>query len=84
MTAPHDDRHKTAQQPAGPPLASSFPVREIDRRRAEAEDRQRMLQNAAAIVFIVVFVCFSAWLIDRLAAYNRNLSCLQSHHRNCG
>lgn len=50
----------------------------------EAADRRRMAHNLAAFVFILAFVCLDAWLIDRLATYSRNLSCMQAHHRNCG
>ena len=56
---------------------------EAERRRIDDDDRRRMLQNVAAFVFIVGFLAFSAWLIDRLIAYNHNMSCIQSHHRNC-
>ena len=52
--------------------------------QAREDDRRRMLQNAAALIFIVALVCFGTWLIDRLSAYSRNLSCLQAHHRSCG
>ena len=51
---------------------------------ARENDKCRMRQNAAAFVFIVAFLCLSAWLIDRLAAYNRTLGCMQAHHHNCG
>ena len=54
------------------------------RRAADEADRLRMLQNLAAFIFIVIFMCFGAWLIDRLAAYSRNMECIQARHRNCG
>jgi hypothetical protein len=35
-------------------------------------------------VFIAGLLVLGAWLIDRLAAYNRNVACLTSHARHCG
>jgi cytochrome oxidase assembly protein ShyY1 len=57
--------------------------READRRRALQEDRRRMLENAAAFIFVVLLLVLGAWLIDRLSAYNRNMACIQSHHHSC-
>ena len=68
----------------GPRSVSKPPLTQQQRRLLEEDDRRRMLQNVAAFAFIVVLLVFGAWLIDRLAAWNRNMSCLQSHHRNCG
>ena len=66
------------------PAARPRPLTEAERRRADADDRRRMLQNATAFVFILALLATGAWLIDRLSAWNRNMSCIQSHHRNCG
>lgn len=75
MTSPTGDR----PQPSAAPGDDA-----AETQRAREDDKRRMLQNAMAFVFIVALLCLSAWLIDRLAAYNRALSCLQAHHRNCG
>ena len=47
------------------------------------EDRQRMLQNLAALAFIVVFVLGSGWVLLRVADYSRNMACIESGHRSC-
>ena len=64
------------------------------RRRSEAdeaqrqddlrsEDRRRMLQNAAALVFLLAFMALSFWVVDRVLTYSQNVSCLQFKLRNC-
>jgi ferric-dicitrate binding protein FerR (iron transport regulator) len=48
-----------------------------------AEDRRRMQQNAAAFVLVVALVVCGAWMIDRLMAYSRTLTCISTGHRAC-
>ena len=42
-----------------------------------------MLENAAAAVVVVALLATSAWLIDRLATYSRNMTCLTTNQRSC-
>ena len=54
-----------------------------ERAELRAEDRRRMAQNAAAAVFMIGFLAFSFWVIDRVSAYSQNVSCLQLKMRGC-
>ncbi len=56
---------------------------ELHRAELQAEDRRRMLENAAAFVFIVAFLMLSFWVIERVSAYSQNVSCLQFKQRAC-
>lgn len=57
--------------------ATSRPVPDV------FEDRQRMQQNWAALVAVVVLLGLGVWLIDRLQAYSRAIACIEFGHRNC-
>ena len=45
--------------------------------------RIRARQNWAVLALVVILVLGGAWLIDRLAAFSRALSCYEFGHRNC-
>jgi len=36
-------------------------------RPESADDRQRMIENAAALVFVIVLILTSSWLLNSLA-----------------
>ena len=69
--------------PRRPKKAPVAPTTADERTELRAEDRRRMAENAAALVFIVVFVLFSLWVIDGLTNYSKNVACLQFKHRSC-
>ena len=48
-----------------------------------AEDRQRVLQNWAALAVVVVLLVLGGWLIERLKVYSRTMACIESGHRSC-
>ncbi len=54
-----------------------------ERAALKAEDRRRMWENIAAAVFLAAFLALSFWVIDRISAYSRNVSCLQFKQRDC-
>jgi hypothetical protein len=47
------------------------------------EDRQRMRENLAALVVVVLLLVLGVWLIERLSIYSRNLACIEFGHRSC-
>jgi hypothetical protein len=47
------------------------------------EDRRRMQQNLAALQLVAALVLCGAWMIDRLMAYSRTLTCIATGHRAC-
>lgn len=48
-----------------------------------AEDRRRMRENLAAVAVVAVLLVLGGWLIERLSAYSRNLTCIEFGHRSC-
>ena len=69
--------------PRRPKKAPVEPTTADERAELRAEDRRRMAENAAALVFVVAFLLFSLWVIDGLMNYSKNVTCLQFKHRNC-
>lgn len=64
-------------KPPGTPLTAE------QREELRAEDRRRMFENIAALVFVIGLLALSFWVIDRVAAYSQNVSCLQFRLKNC-
>lgn len=66
-----------------------FPRRRDEGREARrrddlrSEDRRRMLENIGALVFVILFMSFSFWVVDRVLSYSNNVSCLQFKIRHC-
>lgn len=42
-----------------------------------------MLENIGALVFVILFMSFSFWVVDRVLSYSNNVSCLQFKIRHC-
>lgn len=42
-----------------------------------------MLENIAALVFVLAFMALSFWVVDRVLTYSHNVSCLQFKLRQC-
>lgn len=64
-------------EPPGTPLTPQ------QREELRQEDRRRMMQNIAALVLVLVLIWLGYWVIDRVAAYSRNVTCLHSLHKIC-
>ena len=61
--------------------AETLPVaRRPSRAELRSADRRRMLENLAALVFLVAFMALSFWVMDRIAGYSRALDCMQFRH----
>ena len=69
--------------PRRPRKPAIEPTTADERAALRAEDRRRMAENVAALVFVVVFVLFSLWVIDGLMNYSKNVTCLQFKQRSC-
>ena len=69
--------------PRRPKKAPEVAVTADERAELRAEDRRRMMENAVALVFVLVFVLFALWVVDGLISYSKNVTCLQFKQRNC-
>jgi hypothetical protein len=68
------------------PAARKRPYRPISdplRRIEEDEDRQRIRENIAAAVIVLILVTSGFWLIDHLRTNARIATCLETGHHNC-
>jgi hypothetical protein len=58
-------------------------VRDPLARMEDGADRQRMRENLAAALIIVLLLGMGYWLIDELRASAHITACLEAGHRNC-
>lgn len=70
---PFPRRRRPKAEPDKPPSVEEL----------RAEDRRRMLENLAAGVFVILFICLGVWVIDRVSAYSRNVTCLSVRLKDC-
>jgi hypothetical protein len=72
-------------RPVEPPAALSGEMSPAYRPSSEDdfEDRRRMQENLAAFLLVVVLLVVGAWMIERLQAYSRTMTCLEAGHRYC-
>lgn len=68
------------QRPEDMPTETLPVARRPSRAELRAADRRRMLENLAALVFLIAFMALSFWVIDRIGAYSRALDCMQFRH----
>lgn len=64
-------------EPPGTPLTAE------QREALREEDRRRMLQNAAAAVFVLALTALGFWVTDRVMSYSKNVTCLQLTPKSC-
>jgi hypothetical protein len=59
------------------------PIIDPIRRREIEEDRQRMQQNLAAAIVLVLVLAAGLWLIHELRTSTDILTCIEAGYRNC-
>lgn len=67
-------------RPEPTPLADQPVVQRPSREELRSADRRRMLENLAALVFMVGFMALAFWVMDWLSGYSRALDCMQYRH----
>jgi len=70
-------------RPEPTPLADQPVVQRPSREELRSADRRRMLENLAALVFIVFFMALAFWVMDRVTAYSQNVTCLSARLKEC-
>ena len=72
------------ERPEPEPLAAETVVRRPSREELRSADRRRMLENLAALIFIVGFMALAMWVFDRVSGYSKALDCMQyRHNKTC-
>jgi ferric-dicitrate binding protein FerR (iron transport regulator) len=70
-------------RPEATPPAEQPAAQRPSREELRSADRRRMLENLAALVFIVCFMALAFWVMDRVTAYSHNVTCLSARLKEC-
>jgi ferric-dicitrate binding protein FerR (iron transport regulator) len=71
------------ERPEPIPLADQPVAQRPSREELRSADRRRMLENLAALVFIVCLMALAFWVMDRMSGYSHNVTCLSARLKEC-